>query len=647
MLPKRTHEIEGNLLPTITQTVDGHDVSDRRAFPAGTVLTIHADIPRRMGVATVVLRLWRDGGEYTDYPFDLVAVNEHADTDEYALTMPLTVDALPKAPEGEGEDGLFYYRFLFLRSWNTLFSSTENQVDLTLSEHEEQTYPYRLLVTERDFTTPDWLKHGTMYHVFVDRFAKGEGKTENPDGAILNPDWKGGIPQFGVRPGAPVSNHEVFGGNLWGVAEKIPYLQSLGVTVLYLSPIFRAYSNHKYDTGDYETVDGMFGGNEALRNLLDKAHAAGMHVMLDGVFNHTGSNSRYFNRDGNYDSVGAYQSKQSPYADWYTFRQFPNDYECWWNVPTLPHLNHNNPDCRRYFTGENGIAARWCRFGVDGWRLDVADELNDDFLDEFRAAVHANTDGRGAILGEVWENAADKVAYGRRRRYLRGSQLDSVMNYPVRNGLIAFVRDGDARMLADILTELYAAYPKCVCDCLMNLLGTHDTQRILTVLGEDDEGERTNAELSTSCMTAEQRKIGLKRLRMASALQYTVYGIPSLFYGDEAGMEGYRDPFCRKPYPWGREDRELLAYYRLLGKLRLEHPALNGGSFRLLAVEEHFLAYERERDGDRLVIAANRGKEAAHLHLPGKWEDLLTGRSVHGDITVGVDTVLILDRKDR
>lgn len=650
MLPKRNHEIEGELLPTVTQTVGGRDVSDCHAFPAGTELHLCAKVPRRMGIATVVLRLWRDGGAHRDYPFAFVTTHDHTDTDEYELT--LTLNASLGAPSLDAtQDGLFYYRFLFLRAWNTLFSSTENQLDMTLSEHEEETKPYRLLVTSPEYTTPAWLARGTMYHVFVDRFCRGVGHTENPDEAILNPDWDNGIPQYGVRPGAPVSNHEVFGGNLWGLAEKIPYLQSLGVTVLYLSPVFRAYSNHKYDTGDYETVDGMFGGNEALKNLLEKAHAAGMHVILDGVFNHTGDNSRYFNRHGNYDTVGAYQSKKSPYAAWYTFRKFPNDYECWWNVVTLPHLNHNNPACRRYFTGEDGIAARWCRFGIDGWRLDVADELNDAFLDEFRASVHANTKGlgrdTGAIIGEVWENAADKVAYGRRRRYLRGAQLDSVMNYPVRNGLIAFVRDGDARTLADTLTELYASYPRCVCDCLMNLLGTHDTQRILTVLGGDDEGERTNAELSTSRMSPEQRERGLTLLRMASALQYTVYGIPSLFYGDEAGMEGYRDPFCRKPYPWGREDQDLLARYRKLGQLRLTHPALDGGSFRMVAVEDHFLAYERERDGDRLLIAANRGTTAAHLHVHGEWQDVLSGKSCHDNITVAPDTVLILHRKDR
>ena len=647
MLPKRNHEIEGKALPIITQTADGRDASDRRAFPAGTVLTIRAEIPRRMGIATAVLRLWRDGGAYTDYPFDFVSTREHDGTDEYTLTLPLTKEALPAAPGNHSEDGLFYYRFLFLRAWNTLFSSTVNQLDMTLSEREEGTVPYRLLVTERGFDTPAWLARGTMYHVFVDRFARGEGPTENPDEAILNPDWENGIPQYGVRPGAPCANHEVFGGNLWGVAEKIPYLQSLGVTVLYLSPIFRAYSNHKYDTGDYETVDGMFGGNDALRNLIDKAHAAGMRVMLDGVFNHTGDNSRYFNRHGNYDTLGAYQSRKSPYADWYTFRQFPDRYECWWNVVTLPHLNHNNPDCRRYFTGEDGIAARWCRFGVDGWRLDVADELNDEFLDEFRRAVHTNTDGQGAVLGEVWENAADKISYNRRRRYLRGSQLDSVMNYPVRTGLISFVRDGDARTLANTLTELYAAYPRCVCHCLMNLLGTHDTLRILTVLGEDEVGERTNAELATAHMTEAQRELGLKRLRMASALQYTVYGIPSLFYGDEAGMEGYHDPFCRKPYPWGREDQELLAHYRLLGQMRLTHPALNGGTFRVLEVSDHFLAYERERNGDRLVIVANRGADEILFHQPGKWTDLLTGRKYSGDLAVPPDTVLILNRGDR
>ncbi len=646
MLPKRSQEIENGVLPLITQTADGRDASDRRAFPAGTLLQFCAHVPRRLGAAGVVLRLWRDGGTHADYPFSFVSAGEGGETDAYSLTLPLTEDALPTAPGERGEDGLFYYRFLFLRAWNTLFSSTENQLDLTLSEQESETRPYRLLVTRRDMDTPAWLAHGTMYHIFVDRFARGQGPTENLDGAILEPDWYGGIPQYGIYPGAHCENNKLFGGNLWGVAEKLPYLKELGVTVLYLSPIFRAYSNHKYDTGDYETVDGMFGGGAALRNLLDKAHAMGMHVMLDGVFNHTGDNSRYFNRRGNHPGVGAYQSKTSPYADWYHFRNHPDEYESWWGVKILPRLNQENENCRRYFTGPDGIAARWCRFGVDGWRLDVADELCDEFLDEFHATVRRETAGQGVILGEVWENAADKIAYGRRRRYLRGGQLDSVMNYPVRNALIAFVRDGDARFLCDTLTELYASYPRSVCRGLMNLLSTHDTERILTILGEDDAGERTNRELSVARMTPEQRRLGIARLKMASALQYTVYGIPSLFYGDEAGIEGHHDPFCRKPYPWGREEADLVDHYRALGQMRLAHPALDGGSFRVLQVEDAFLCYEREREGDRLVIAANRGEETV-LHLPGRWEDLLSGKRVGGDIPVPTDCVMILHRKDR
>ena len=245
MLPRRSHEIEKNVLPVITLMADGRDVSDSRAFAAGTVLHICADVPRRMGIATVVMRLWRDGGECRDLAFSYANTRNGEDTDEYELILPLTREALPGGADATGEDGLFYYRFLFLRAWNTLFSSTTDQLDMMLSENESETHPYRMLVTLSDFDTPRWLARGTMYHVFVDRFARGAGETSNPDGAILNTDWENGIPQYGPYPGAPCENHEFFGGNLWGVAEKIPYLQSLGVTVIYLSPIFRAYSNHK------------------------------------------------------------------------------------------------------------------------------------------------------------------------------------------------------------------------------------------------------------------------------------------------------------------------------------------------------------------------------------------------------------------
>ena len=484
-----------------------------------------------------------------------------------------------------------------------------------------------------------------MYHIFVDRFCKGAGYAPVRPGATLDPDWENGIPQFAPYPGAPLANDRFFGGNLFGVTEKLDYLRSLGVTVLYLSPIFEAASNHKYDTGDYERVDAAFGGEEALAALIEEAKARGMRVILDGVFNHTGDDSRYFNRYGRYDSLGAHQSPDSPYAAWYTFRQFPNDYESWWGIDILPRIKSDLSEIRAYLAGPDGIAASRVKRGVSGWRLDVADELSDAFLDDLRTSLHAAGDEQPLIIGEVWENAALKSAYGHRRRYLQGAQLDSVMNYPLRNGLIAFVRDGNAKALYQVLTELYASYPRPVCHALMNVLGTHDTERILTVLGDEHVGDdRSNAALSVARLTPWQRKTAIQKLISAFTVLFTVYGVPSVFYGDEAGMEGHRDPFCRRPYPWGREEGELVETVRFLGNLRREHPALASGDFRILDHDAHAIVYERVLEDDRLVVAANMGNEPLVLPLSERWQRItpkkITG--VRAPITVNGGQTVIL-----
>ena len=447
--------------------------------------------------------------------------------------------------------------------------------------------------------------------------------------------------------GDPLENRTFFGGTLDGVTEQLDHLREYGVTVLYLSPIFDARSNHRYDTGDYETVDPAIGGDAAFDRLIAAAHARGMHVILDGVFNHTGDDSRYFNRYGTYPTVGAYQSPQSPYARWYSFRHFPDDYACWWGIPILPKLNQSDPDCRRYFTAPGGIIARWLTRGADGWRLDVADELPDAFLDELRQVAKQVSGGEAAVIGEVWENAADKIAYGHRRRYLRGGQLDSVMNYPFRNAVLELLSRRDVGTFVRTLTEIYASYPREVCDSLMNLLGTHDTARILTVLGDPTGGDgKSNAELSALRLSPDARKRAVALLRIASTLQYTVYGFPSVYYGDEAGLEGYHDPFCRRPYPWGDEDPVLTAHYRLLGRFRAAHPALRGGDFRFLYVTDTAFLYERAGGDDRVLVAVNVGNAPASVPVPdGTWIDLLSAAPVRDTLILPPVSGALLEKR--
>lgn len=645
MLPKYYEEICAGFKPALRKrsAVFG-DATAVGAFPNGDTIEIITEIPRRLGAASAELRINRDGESTYNIPFMFCALEDGCDVWKIELDTALLCK--------NSEDGLFYfdvfYKFGDGRSFCT---DSEDNVNFSMSGDVScgTNRKFCMMVYRSDFSTPADFGGGVMYHIFVDRFFRGKGHTHYDERSVLEHDWENGIPQFAEKPGDHLENNVFFGGNLWGVAEKLPYLKELGVTDIYLSPIFRAYSNHKYDTGNYLEIDRGFGGEEAFEKLIEKARAAGIRIILDGVFNHTGADSLYFNKFGSYDSVGAYNSKDSEYFDWYNFKEWPDVYESWWGIDILPRLDHSNDRCRRFFTESGGVAEKYIRMGVGGWRLDVADELDDRFLNEFRGAVKAASDGNAVIIGEVWENAAEKTAYGKRREYLRGGQLDSVMNYPLKNALIEYAATGDAEILAATLTEIWSIYPRPVCDALMNIVGTHDTERILTVLGGSPAAGRSNRELSTAKMTPGQRITAKQYLKMLSTIQYTVYGIPSVYYGDEVGMEGYHDPFCRMPFPWGREDGELLAHYKKLGAVRKEHKAFDRGDFRIIKAERGLIAFERtSTDGtDSVMIAANSGDKTESLRFiacelyGGEPKDLLTGEIFSRSSRIPPDRALI------
>ena len=611
-------------MPKIRKTVNGKDASSMGAFAVDEDICFTVDVPRRLGASAVVLRICKDREADTDYPLTFNGTCEGEDS--YSVTVNT------KELCGYADDGLFFYEFLFLRGLDTLFTSTYNQVDFTLEKHSEGRFA--LLVYEKDYKTPEWFGGRIMYHIFVDRFAKGEGDVESREDVIINEDWDNGTPQYVKKNGDRLANNMFFGGNLWGIAEKLDYLKSLGVGIIYLSPIFKAYSNHKYDTGDYMKIDGMFGGEEAFRNLIKKAHELDIRIILDGVFNHTGDNSLYFDRYGEYGMTGAYTNRESVYKNWFRFKKYPEEYETWWGIDILPKLNHENKECRDYFVGKGGVCEKYVLEGIDGWRLDVADELPDKFLDELRTTVHKASDGECVIIGEVWENGALKEAYGKRRRYFRGRQLDSVMNYPLRNGILTYLSEGDAEFLGDILKEIYATYPHQVCNTLMNLLGTHDTERILTVLGEGNDKEfcDDNDVFAKKRLTKSQYDRGVALLKIASVIQYTVYGVPSVFYGDEVGLEGYHDPFCRRPFPWGRENSELLEHYRKLGEIRNAHPVFKDGEFTLDLAEGGALVFSRTGRGESIKVLVNVGEEDMGYPLAEGSVDLLTGKAYGGTV---------------
>ena len=455
---------------------------------------------------------------------------------------------------------------------------------------------FQLSVYDKNYTSPNWIKGGGIYQIFVDRFAKPDRNiTPKKDTVEYN-----GTPLFAENPGDPIDNNDFYGGDLYGAADKLDYIKSLGCNCVYLNPIFEAHSNHKYDTGDYNKIDSMFGGDTAFDYFIAEAKKRNIHVILDGVFNHTGADSRYFNKYGTYPTKGAYQSRRSPYYQWYKFKQYPDDYECWWGVDILPAVDDSNKSYREFMCGENGVIRKYIRKGISGWRLDVADELSEDFIEDInRAAKAENPDS--FIIGEVWEDASNKIAYGTRRHYLRGGQLDSVMNYPLRDAVIDFIKHGDSAKLYKTAMEIYNHYPKHICDSLMNILGTHDTERIISVLGSDKHTDKSNAELAVLTLTADEYKLAVEKVKLAYLICATMYGVPCIYYGDEAGMEGYRDPFNRRCYPWGNEEAILTSWYQQIGQLRINNFEFADGLFRALHHSDGVIVYQR----NQTVIAVN------------------------------------------
>lgn len=481
---------------------------------------------------------------------------------------------------------------------------------------ENKSNSYQLLIYD-DFTTPDWIKGGIIYHIFVDRFYNEMTLLKNDDIKVRN-DW-GGTPWYLPDEKGEIQNNDFFGGNLDGIKKKLPYLKDLGVTAIYVSPVFEAHSNHKYDTGDYLNIDPMFGNEESLKKLCTEASILGINVILDGVFSHTGSDSVYFNKIGRYKSIGAYQSKSSPYYDWYMFNSWNEDYVCWWNIKTLPAVNKENIDYIDFITGENGVLNHWQDCGIKGWRLDVADELPDSFLESLRKCVKEK-DKNAYIVGEVWEDASDKFSYGHLKQYFLGKQLDSVTNYPLRNAIIDFIQTKDCSEIYHTVNMIIEKYPPQSVHCLMNILGTHDTARILTVIGSSSVPE-SKLEMAEATLTANELAEGIKLLKIATLLQMTLPGIPCIYYGDEAGMQGWTDPFNRRCYPWGEENKEILSHYKFIGKLRKSSSVFSQGKYRCLVHDKGMYAFERFNDEMRLIIAVNISSNTMTLNLKENMEE--------------------------
>lgn len=482
---------------------------------------------------------------------------------------------------------------------------------------------------------PPWFGEGVTYQIFPDRFRR----VSLPDVSHmvgrrwLHSAWED-EPVYLPEENGEVTNRDFFGGSLPGITEKLDYLKDLHVTTLYLNPIFEAASNHRYDTADYRSIDPLLGTEEDFRTLCREAHERGMRVIVDGVFNHTGSNSRYFNAEGYYPELGAAQSRESPYFGWYSFHPWPAQYDAWWGVRTLPAVNEERPDYRDFiFGGEDSVVRRWLRCGADGWRLDVADELPGDFIEGIRAAMDAEKAG-AYLLGEVWEDGSNKIAYSRRRRYLLGRETHGLMNYPFRTALLTWLGGGDAAAFRESMETLRENYPPEAFYGAMNFLGTHDTPRILTLLGAA-QTPGTKRERAAYRLSPDERTQGTRKLRLAAMLLYTFPGSPTVFYGDEAGMEGFEDPLNRRTFPWGREDERLTAFFRTLGLLRSQRESLRRGDLRYLYAAGGGLVIQRCCGGERTVTALNAGTSPLPVTLD--WDGSTAMDGVTGQRFLSVD----------
>ena len=514
--------------------------------------------------------------------------------------------------------GLYWYHFELDTPWGRSFV---RNVGRGVGDFAPDASDFQQTVYDKNFKTPDWLKGGIIYQIFPDRFySSGTEKHDVRPSRVMR-RW-GDEPFWREEQMNGIWNNDYFGGDLKGIEEKLLYLANLGVTCIYLNPIFEANSNHRYDTADYEKIDPLLGTEDDLKSLCKTAREQyGISIILDGVFSHTGCDSKYFNIYSNYDDVGAYNSKESPYYPWYKFINWPDEYHSWWGIKLLPEVIEETPEYREYICGKNGILRKWLKCGISGWRLDVADELPDVFLDDLRRAVK-DENSEAVIIGEVWEDATTKLAYGERRRYLLGEQLDSVMNYPFADAVLNFVKFANADAFIDSVMSIIEKYPPQVTNVLMNHIGTHDTERAITRLaGENCEGYGRNWQHEHNKLSNYDYYRGVSMMKIASLIQYTLPGVPSLYYGDEIGMQGMKDPFNRACMDWYEPNTELHRWYKRLGEIRRGCKAFERGSFVPVYCSYKTVAYLRSGDNNEVLVAVNLDENAVDINVGNRWDN--------------------------
>ena len=550
----------------------------------GQCCTIRVHIPRTC--KTVTARLVFNNEDGTEHAsFVMVCAEQTEDYEIYSCTFAMA------------QPGLYFYYFR-IATENEVFSLYRQGYDQTNMEAGDF---WQLSCIPASFVVPEDCFGVVMYQIFPDRFyRKGTcDTTEKIQPFWLHTDVKD-TPEYRPNALGEVENCDFFGGNLRGIAEKLDYLADLGVKILYLNPIFKAWSNHRYDTADYKKIDELLGTEEDFSRLCRMAHRRGMKIILDGVFSHTGSNSIYFQL--------AISDPNSPYRSWYDFQHYPDKYTSWWGIKTLPCVNENDPSYRKFvISDEDSVIAHWLKAGADGFRLDVADELPDSFIAQLRTRLK-QIKPDALLIGEVWEDASNKISYGKRRRYFTDGELDSVMNYPFRKAILDFISgkcNGDA--LREVVMSVAENYPPQVLHLLMNMLSTHDTPRMLSLLSSAEMPTGKDA-CAQFCMSREQREEAQERFLCASFLQFVLPGMPCIYYGDEIGSEGFGDPFCRRYFDWDNvKDNTLHGVVKSLAHLRNEQLVLQRGNVNMQVNADGCVSVLREYKGARCRATVNVG----------------------------------------
>ncbi len=513
-------------------------------------------------------------------------------------------------------EGLYFYLFL-LPDATLLVRGAGGEGVLCANRSDPPLFQQTVYAAE--YAPAAGFAGGVMYQIFPDCFAVGRsgvlplGFPERRLHANRNE-----TPCYAPDETGAVRNLDFYGGNFQGIAEKLDYLRTLEVDCIYLNPVCEAHSNHRYNTADYKKPDPLLGTEEDFRALCAKAHKKGVRIVLDGVFSHTGDDSVYFNKYGTYPGVGACQSQDSPYYSWFKFRHWPDDYVSWWGFTTLPEVHEEDPGFIEYICGAGGVIDYWMALGADGFRLDVADELPDPFIERIRAAVKRHGSDK-ILIGEVWEDASNKISYGARRRYLWGRELDSVMNYPFRTAVLDFARGADAGRFMEAVGSIVENYPAPMLHTMMNMLSTHDTPRAINALVADESYRAADkATLASWVLGKDEYLRGVELLKLCFALQFTLPGIPCVYYGDEIGMQGFGDPFCRGFMRWDSADENPRAALREASLFRERNrDVLADGDFQPLFARDGAVAYLRSNKKGSVFAAVNRGEKLVSIAAPG------------------------------